>query len=254
MNNTRKYITANTLLWIVYIALLAVLLPHTAWAFGKFEPQEGLGPLVAWAAAFSFEAAIAVLTHKLAKHIESTPKRLRGVAQFAYRYINAYALGLIVALGVSVLANLAHAVQFGSEISIFAEWGIPTWVYALAFGAVLPLTSLLFARVLSNVVDSEDVTDPEVDRLNTEIKELRGQLRRAEASAHASEVARAEAETRFAAAGDLMSRLFDGAKRERILAARSTWPQLPATAIAIISDSSPSYVSEVLSQVEVENV
>lgn len=246
----RKHITTNTLLWLVYIALLAVLLPHTAWAFGKFEPSTGLGPFVAWAAAFSFEAAIAVLTHKLARHIEATPKRLRGPAQFVYRYANAYALGLVVALGVSVLANLAHAVEFGSAIVIFAQWGIPSWAYSLAFGAVLPLTSLLFARVLSNVSESEDAADPELERANAEIKELRRSLRQAEAAAQAAEAARAEAETRFAAAGELVARLFDGEKRQRILAARATWPQLPAAAIAIIAASSASYVSEVLAESE----
>ena len=33
----------NILLWSIYLALLAVLLPHTAWAFARFEP-----PAVGW--------------------------------------------------------------------------------------------------------------------------------------------------------------------------------------------------------------
>lgn len=35
MNNWTK-----RALWTIYIALLFVLLPHTAWAFGQFEPEE----------------------------------------------------------------------------------------------------------------------------------------------------------------------------------------------------------------------
>ena len=30
---------STNLLWVIYFALLAVLLPHTAWAFSRFEPQ-----------------------------------------------------------------------------------------------------------------------------------------------------------------------------------------------------------------------
>jgi hypothetical protein len=54
------------------------------------------------------------------------------------------------------------------------------------------------------------------------------------------------AEQRFAAAGDLFSRLFAEEKRQRILAAAERWPELPAASIAIISSASPGYVSEVL--------
>jgi hypothetical protein len=43
-----KLITVNRILWAVYLSLLGVLLPHTAWT-----------------AAFAFEASIAVLIHKL---------------------------------------------------------------------------------------------------------------------------------------------------------------------------------------------
>jgi hypothetical protein len=75
---------SNILLWAIYLSLLAVLLPHTAWAFARFEPPGNgtlgiaWGAITAWAAAFAFEAAIAALTHKLAKHIESTPRYSAG--------------------------------------------------------------------------------------------------------------------------------------------------------------------------------
>jgi hypothetical protein len=104
---------SNTFLWVIYLALLAVLLPHTAWAFSRFEPQTDgwlsvrWGLITAWAAAFAFEAAIAALTHKLANRIQMTPRYTAGrvwLRRFVYQYINAYAAGLLVALGVSALA------------------------------------------------------------------------------------------------------------------------------------------------------
>lgn len=76
MNRQRN--RSNILFWTIYLALLAVLLPHTAWAFAHFEPRDASwqgvswGMVTAWAAAFAFEAAIAALTHKIAKHIDST--------------------------------------------------------------------------------------------------------------------------------------------------------------------------------------
>ena len=75
---------SSKMLWIIYLALLAVLLPHTAWAFARFEsPSAGWlgvswGIVTAWAAAFAFEAAIAALTHKLARRIGTTPRYTAG--------------------------------------------------------------------------------------------------------------------------------------------------------------------------------
>jgi hypothetical protein len=57
------------------------------------------GMVTAWAAAFAFEAAIAALTHKLAKHIESTPRYTAGrvwLRRISYQYLNAYAAGDLV--------------------------------------------------------------------------------------------------------------------------------------------------------------
>lgn len=55
-----------------------------------------------------------------------------------------------------------------------------------------------------------------------------------------------EANARFVTASDLFVRLVANEKRERILFARQQWPELAAGAIAIVTESSPSYVSEVL--------
>jgi hypothetical protein len=248
-------INTDKLLWLVYLALLAVLLPHTAWAFSNFEPKGAgafgiwWGEVTAWAAAFAFEAAIATLTHKLAKHIEKTPRYTSGHVQwrrFRFRYFNAYAAGLAMAVGVSTLANLAHAVEFGGTIAIFGRYHVPFGIYAIAFGAILPFTSLLFARVLSNVAELEQEANPDLEQAKATIRDLHRQLREAEGRIQVAEQRANAAEIRFAAAGDMFAKLFAEEKRDRILAARQAWPQLPGSAIAIIAEASPSYVSEVL--------
>lgn len=243
-----KFITINRILWAVYISLLAVLLPHTAWAFQNFEPQNDTNTisLVSWTAAFAFEASIAALTHKLSGYIDQTPKRLSSWAKFQYRYLNAYSLGLVAAIGVSSMANLAHAVEFGRPLAIFSEWKIPFSVYALAFGAVLPLVSLVFARVLSNVVEAEGEDDPAIVQANATIAELRRQLRESEAQRKAAVETRNATEAKFASSGGLLIKLISDDKRDRILAAHTLWSQLPGAAIAVISGASPSYVSEIL--------
>jgi hypothetical protein len=267
------------ILWVVYIGLLLVLLPHTAWAFESMEPQGG--KITAWIAAIAFESAIAVLTHKLAKHIETTAKIKGRWSRFAARYFNPFAFGLGMATIVSALANLAHAVEFGKPLAIFTQWGIPQSLYSFAFGGVLPVVSLIFARVLSDVVDTEEAPNPELDAAKATIQDLRrkfaeseqhrkaaegaarereerairaeDKLRTTETRANAAEAswekaeARAKlAEDRFGAMGDLFHRIFSEDKRERILAVREWMPKLPGAAIAIITESSPAYVSEVI--------
>lgn len=257
MSNKQNFTTI--ILWCVYGSLLLVLLPHTAWAFRNWEPEEAIviygeftsANLVSYVAAFAFEAAIAVLTHKLAKHIEETPKGKRGWARFSYRYLNPISIGLIVSTIVSALANLAHAVEYGRTLKIFADWGIPSVLYSLAFGGVLPLVSLTFARVLSNVVEDEEAPNPELMQANEQIKNLRSQLRESESKAKAAEERARIAEDRFGAMGDLVKHLFGEDKRQRIIITRKQWPQLPGAAIAIITEASPAYVSEVLKDVQV---
>ncbi len=238
----------NRILWGIYICLLLVLLPHTAWLFGRFEPDTTFGTVTGWAGGLAFEAAIAVLTHKLAVHIGATPKRLGRWKRIEYQYINAYSGGLLVSLIVSALANLAHAVEYGQSLAIFARWGIPEGVYQVSFGAVLPMVSWLFARVLSNVSESEAETDPALEAAKTELAEAKRKLREAERERSIAEAERAAAEQRFAAAGDLLAGIFAAEKRQRILAVREKWPKLPPGAIAIIAETSPGYVSDVLKE------
>jgi hypothetical protein len=167
----RQHNWSNLLLWAIYLALLVVLLPHTAWAFGRFEsPAVGWlntqwGTVRAWAAAFAFEAAIAALTHKLAKHIESTPRYSAGrvwLRRISYQYLNAFSAGLSVAVWVSVLANFGHAVEFGQDLAIFGQYKVPPLLYSLAFGGILPLVSLMFARILANTGETEPGANSEL--------------------------------------------------------------------------------------------
>lgn len=240
----------NRLLWIIYLALLGVLLPHTAWLFGRFEQDGAVGTLAAWAGAFAFEAAIAALTHKLSVHIEGTPKRLTAQRRMIYRYGNAYSLGLVLSVGVSALANLAHAVEFGRGLAIFGAWGVEPVVYEVAFGAILPLVSLVFARVLSNVQESEGEDDPALVAANEQIRVIRSELREAKAALALADGRARDAEARFGAVGDLMRALVEGEKRERIIAVKTRWPELPLSGVAVLTGSSVSYASEVLSEVE----
>lgn len=251
----------NGLLWLIYALLLLVLLPHTAWAFAKGEVQE-TGPLgvywgivTAWMAALVFELVIGAMTHKLAVHISATPKYKNPGERFRKRYFNVYSFGLFLAWLVSTYANLAHAVEFGQEIKFFAQWGWPVWTYSVAFGAILPTASLLFAWVLSSVIE-QDITEPEanpdLDKAKRDVADLKEQLRLTEARRAEAESRAQEAETRFQAAGDIFVMLTQGPKRERVLIAAQRWPEMPRSAIALLTETSPSYVTEVLKGTEVE--
>jgi hypothetical protein len=196
--------------------------------------------VTAWGAAFAFEAAIAALTSKLAQHIEGTPRYKAGRVRwrkFSFRYLNAYALGLFVAMSVSALANLAHSVEFGGTLAIFTRWDVPFGLYAAAFGGILPLVSLLFARVLSNVREIEQGEDSAVTEAKATIRELRSELKATEQRAQL-------AEQRFGAIGGL----FAEEKQDRIIAAWEQWPDLPNASIAIVAGASRGYVSDVLSE------
>ena len=253
-------------LWAVYIALLGVLLPHTAWAFQQFEPK-GWG-FVGWVAAFAFEAAIAAFTWRLKQVIETTPNYKVGnvwLRKTQYRYFNPYGFGLLAALVVSAVANWAHAVEFAQPFRVFAAYSVPPTLFSVGFGAILPVISLLFARVLAEAKESEGETNQDLLEAKAAVKELRKQLKESEEARSGAEekiriieqeaeADRRAAEHRFDAISELVARLFAEEKRQRILAARERWPELPAASIAIIAESSPSYVSEVLADNKVETI
>ena len=177
----------NYLLWFIYILLLLVLLPHTAWMFSRGEPQEAgefgiaWGLVTAWSAALVFECVIAVMTHKLSKHIDHSPKYSNDWKRFRSRYLNAYGAGLLLAWIVSTYANLAHAVEYGQPIKIFSDWGLPVWSYSVAFGAILPTASLLFAWVLSSVIE-QDANEPnELEKAKNELEKAKREFEKIKA-------------------------------------------------------------------------
>jgi hypothetical protein len=277
--------TTTKILWMVFISILLVLLPHTAWLFRQFEPADSVkllgefdaADLLSYIAAFAFESAIAVLIHKLAKHIESMKKGKTAWAKFSYSYLNPFAVGLYIATAISMLANLAHAVEFGVSIKIFTEWGVPAWVYSVAFGGILPLVSLTFARVLSNVTDDEDGPNPELTEANTRLREANRRAAESEQRAKAAEAKantiQAEAqqrvkeseqrysvklseaerlledsEQRYRAFGDVIRFLFgtDLALRDRIRGIRTQFPNLSQNGIAQLLGCSVSTVNGAL--------
>lgn len=266
VNGKNNSSTTTNILWAVFLSLLVVLLPHTAWAFRKFEPDASeafvlwssasititTSDVISYIAAFAFEAAIAVLVHKLAEHLgKKIPTSAKGNfwKLFIWRYMNPLAFALVIVTAVSGLANLAHAVEYGQELSIFAKWGIPPSVYMVAFGGILPLLSLTFARVLSTIAEDEESPNPEVEEAKKTVLSLRQQLRESEAARRSAEEKAILAEARFASMSELAKALFAEDKRQRIVFVHKQWPQLPNSAISIIAEASPSYVSETLSEI-----
>jgi len=150
---------SNILLRTIYLALLAVLLPHTAWAFGRFESPEKGWLDVSWGMVAAWAAAIAALAHKLAKHIETTLRFTAGrvwLRRRSHQYLNAYAAGLLVAVGVSVLANFGHAVEFGRDFAtpaqgrycVFGRYNVPP---PALFAGIRRYLAACFAHVCSHL-------------------------------------------------------------------------------------------------------
>lgn len=245
----KAVLTSRNALWLTYLALLGVLLPHTAWAFSQFEPDgwQWLG----WIGAFAFESAIAGLTLRLKERIEETPNYRSGhvaLRRLHFRYVNVFGIGLLTSLGVSALANWAHAVEFGRPFSVFGSYSVSPLLYSVAFGAVLPATSLIFARVLSEVNESEDVENPELVKIRSELRTVRSELKATESDRKAAEQRANDLILRLEQTEHLARVMFGHGldKRTRILEVRKMWPELPNSSIALLTDSSPSYVSEVV--------
>ena len=161
----KKHLTITNLFWTIYILLLAVLLPHTAWAFGRHQGgSEWAQNAMAWALALAFEAAIFAFTHQLKGRIERSHKLRRSTDEiwlhftwrkFSSAYLNIFSLGLILCSSVSVLANFSYAVEFAAGFETFSRYSFNPLLYELGFGGILPVASFLFARVLADTVDGE---------------------------------------------------------------------------------------------------
>lgn len=225
----------NNIYRLIYLLLLGVLLPHTAWAFSKFEPDTSLGISTAWAAAVFFELVIAILTEKLADRISvrirqrANEKRITfTLRRISFRYGNSYFGGLLLAWVVSSLANFGHAVEFGQDLVVFSAYNISFTVYALAFGAILPTASLLFAGVLSSEHDNEHDANIELERAKAELRKANKEIERAN-----------KLNKKFGG-------IFSNTKKDQIVAIHKAFPSLKNATISQMVGASPSYVSDTL--------
>lgn len=139
----------NPLLWVIYIALLAVLLPHTAWAFAVFEPDGQR--LVAWSAAFAFEASIAALTYKLIQRIEATPRRRSAWVRWRGSYLNVYAGGLLVSVPRTARSGfLPHYFPFSLTNRSLEPDSIGISVYSKLYRHLFVFTCVVIEREIKS--------------------------------------------------------------------------------------------------------
>jgi hypothetical protein len=241
----KKILSIYGLLWLVYVLFLGVLMPHTAWTFAQFQQDKALTNPLAWMLAFSVECVIAAFTHKFSEYLTVTKKR-KGWGAAIGRWVNGYSLGLCMVLLISAIANLAYAVQFAGDLSVFAEWGISKGVYEFAFGAMLPFISLVFALVLSGMADTEADDDPALVAAKQQVIELRQALRESERAQKATEAERVKAVERFGTVADIAKMFLLDDKKQRIQEVYKRWPNLQHSAIAELTEASPSHVSEVI--------
>lgn len=270
---------SNThLFWLVYLAFLAVLFPQAAWTIGQFQDAAGgewtmLGvsssPL-GWFLAGVFETTIALVTHRLNDHWREMPPRYRsadmGRKRFSYRWLNVYAVALMVAMTVSAIANYTHVVQFTNpSLKVFEHAAWAVGLYQVIFGLALPGVSFVFARALSTMQETEQEDDPAFAKAKTDLKEANSTIRKLEQSIRQTEQdysARIreteyrleESEQRYRAVGDVVRWLFgtDVALRDRIRGVRTTFPNLSQNGIAQVLGCSVSTVNDALQGYQME--
>jgi hypothetical protein len=262
VDTLKKFLTINTFLWLLYLGLLAVLLPHLKWAAMQVEPATS--EPVAWAFAVVFEGAVAGFTYALKKRIENMPRiihtrkarmneRLRWWPVFQYRYINLTALGLFVMVFISGFGNIAHALEYADQnLVILKTWNLPFSVYALVFGGVLPLANMLFTSVLADTQDTEQDSDLELDKTKAELREANKTIREKEQIIQAAERRAIEAEQQLKGVGNLIRYMFDkdAPLRDRIRGLALEHPDLSQNRIAGIIGCSTDTVNRVFHEME----
>jgi DNA-binding transcriptional regulator YiaG len=271
INNTHLF-------WAVYIAFLLVLLPQEAWTIGQGQDQTGAqwailsvtaSPL-AWFLAGAFSASIAIVTHRLNVHWMEMPKRYKAddmaKKRFAYRWLNVYAVALILTMVISSIANFMHVVQFTNKsLVIFTEYPWAVSLYQFVFGLALPGVSFVFARVLSTMQESEQEEDPAFAKANADLKEANATIRsmkeairqtEQQYTARLKETERLleESEQRYRAVGDVIRWLFgkEEALRDRIRGIRTAFPNLSQNGIAQLLGCAVSTVNDALQGYQVE--
>lgn len=266
------------LFWTVYLIFLAVLLPQEAWAIGQGQDQARVqwvllgvsaSPL-AWFLSGAFGSSIAIVTHRLNEHWSAMPKRykaddMRG-KRFAYRWLNIYAVALILTMLISAIANLMHVVQFTNhDLVIFTQYPWAVTLYQFVFGMALPGVSFVFARVLSTMQESEQEEDPAFAKANAELKEAKAAIRSLEQTIRSTEQQYSarlketehrleESEQRYRAVGDVIRWLFgkEEALRDRIRGIRTAFPNLSQNGIAQLLGCAVSTVNDALQGYQVE--
>lgn len=264
----KSKINSTHLFWGVYIAFLFVLWPQAAWTIDQFQDAASIkwtlmgvsaSPL-AWALGGVIEATIGIVTHRLNEHWREMPNRYKaadmGKKRIAYRWLNVYAVALIVAMSVSAIANYTHVVEFtNSKLAVFTgnPWAVQA--YQMLFGLALPAVSFVFARVLSTMQESEQEVDPAFAKAKAELAEAKATIREKDVAIRQGQDAirlterkLEESEQRYRAVGDVVRYLFgtDIALRERIRGVRTSFPNLSQNGIAQLLGCSVSTVNEAL--------
>lgn len=245
-------VNSNLILWLIFISLLGVLLPHTAWWFSQFQDPRAVdvfgvmvypGKITAWFAALVFEGTIAAYTHKLAQHIENLPNYKDARKKFTERYLNAYGLILLIAWLVSTIANYAYALEFAEPVKLFTDTGLPVELGAAISGGILPLCSLLFARALSNVQE----TEPEQSQAEQELHAKNKELNKTNRELNAENQRLNEGLRR----ANVYQTIFDAdaAAAERVTLAHQTFPDASQTALSQVLNLSKATVNNYWPQV-----
>lgn len=256
----RAWLSIRHLHWLIYIALLTALLPHTAWFFSRF--QSNSGAWLAWPLALVFEGGIFAFTHNLVSSIEKS-SRLRQKegedwATFVWRkftvgYLNASGVGLLGCSTVSGLANFSYAVTFSQPLDVY---GIPMPLFEILSGGVLPFIGLIFARVLANTADEHQADDAEAKlkaelrRANKSVEKLRQTVENLRLSQAETEQAAKTTEHKLQQlqAAAKFTELTHDSTEVRVKAAKRLWPDVTQATLAEIAGASPSYTSQVLNR------
>lgn len=245
-NKIKAIFSVTNLFWLIYLSLLGVLLPHTAWAFNNFQKStEGDISWMAWALAFAFEAAIFGFTHQLKERIEKSGRIRQKDNEEIYAYywrkfslawLNLHSVGLMVCSGISALANFSYSVEFARDFAVYGQYSVPPLLFQIAFGGILPVVSFLFARILADTVTDELPKDDILIAAQKAEREARRETSRLQNELEGLRLLVVEYE-------QLQQ---SKTAKERILAAHKLWPKLSGTGLAVIAQSSPGYVSDVL--------
>lgn len=144
---------------------------------------------------------------------------------------------------VGVIAPYIGAVVGGQTMAEF----LPGWILRLLWGVAVAASTILIVVSVgyAQKATSRKDTNPELEKARAEAREAKHALTVAETRAK-------EAELKLEGAGEIVKLFTMDQKRDRILAAKARWPELPASSIAYITQTSVSYVSEILKEAEAE--